>query len=348
MAAPEQNQQQYLGIQALRFVAAFFVLIAHTTFGVSERIDPDYFTWHNGAMGVYMFFIISGFVMMVSSQKLMGQVNGWKIFLKRRLIRIVPMYWLVTTIKLLVVLLIPAVALHSSFEIWHTLASYFFIPARNVEGLIRPIHAVGWTLTYEMFFYLVFATMLFLRRPPLPYMLVFFCILASINYMIQSDEGYPAIVLYSRPLILYFLMGMLLGQLCLKGFRPPVWLSVTMLIIGFVVLFMQPHIETELIWPDFYRWAPPSAFIVSAVAFLEPQLKKFMSKPLLLLGDSSYSLYLFHPIMVPAIAVLLAKSGFIDPNIAVVLILILMITVCLGIYLILEKPLTDYLKNHLR
>jgi peptidoglycan/LPS O-acetylase OafA/YrhL len=67
---------RYEGIQALRFIAALLVVVTHATFYVSERLVPGYPVWSSGAAGVDVFFVISGFVMVVSSQDLIGQPDG--------------------------------------------------------------------------------------------------------------------------------------------------------------------------------------------------------------------------------------------------------------------------------
>src|SRR5262249_8314784 len=105
--------KDYEGIQSLRFFAAFLVVLTHSTFYASERLTQGIGFWPDGATGVNIFFVISGFVMVVSTAKLKSVADSWKIFVKRRIIRIVPMYWLATTLKLLAMILVPSVVLHS-------------------------------------------------------------------------------------------------------------------------------------------------------------------------------------------------------------------------------------------
>src|SRR6185437_15681181 len=91
----------------------------------------------------------------------------WSRFLEDRVIRIVPMYWLMTTVKLAGLFVIPWVALHSDTQLWHTIASYLFIPARNAAGDHLPLLPVGWTLNFEMFFYCCVAASIALTKRPL-------------------------------------------------------------------------------------------------------------------------------------------------------------------------------------
>ncbi|MGB8899043.1 MAG: acyltransferase family protein, partial [Methylocella sp.] len=72
------NKENYTGIQALRFLAAILVVMVHATLYTKERLDPTFGIWSPGAAGVDIFFVISGFVMVVSSRKLMTQpAGGW-------------------------------------------------------------------------------------------------------------------------------------------------------------------------------------------------------------------------------------------------------------------------------
>jgi peptidoglycan/LPS O-acetylase OafA/YrhL len=77
------------------------------------------------------------------------------------------MYWLVTTAKVLIVLSVPAVMFHHHPTPQFVLASYALFPTLDAEGLVRPIHGVGWTLFHEMYFYYVFSFALLIRRSPL-------------------------------------------------------------------------------------------------------------------------------------------------------------------------------------
>jgi len=120
------NYYKYDGVQALRFLAAAMVLVTHSFFYASERLGGNVLSWVTGAKGVDIFFIISGFVMVISSRNLISQGDGWRTFLQHRLIRIVPLYWTATSAKLLIVILMSGLALHSKFDLWVVMKSYFF------------------------------------------------------------------------------------------------------------------------------------------------------------------------------------------------------------------------------
>jgi exopolysaccharide production protein ExoZ len=159
----KSSKSVFRGLQALRGIAAFLVVITHSGFYVSERLRPGFKYWTRGTSGVDLFFVLSGFVMIYSSVKLFSDPNGWRVFAERRIVRIVPVYWLATTVKLVALLAGSSYILHSQLSVLKEIASYLFLPTRNLDGEIRPLLGVGWTLNFEMFFYALFTFALRLR-----------------------------------------------------------------------------------------------------------------------------------------------------------------------------------------
>jgi peptidoglycan/LPS O-acetylase OafA/YrhL len=101
------------------------------------------------AAGVDIFFAISGFVIVISSERLLGADGAPLVFLRKRLIRIVPIYWLTTML---------ALSTLGSIHPATVAASFFFVPNVNeYSATVTPVLSVGWTLNLEMFFYALFA-----------------------------------------------------------------------------------------------------------------------------------------------------------------------------------------------
>ncbi|MFZ4759466.1 MAG: acyltransferase family protein, partial [Burkholderiaceae bacterium] len=301
----QSSTYRYEGIQALRFVAALLVVVTHSTFYVSERLVAGYPVWSSGAAGVDVFFVISGFVMVVSSHSLIGRPDGARVFMLRRLSRIVPLYWVATTLKVAAILAVPAAVLNGGLDLGHVVKSYLFLPSYNEQGGLHPVVAVGWTLNFEMFFYVVFATAMVLRVPPLPFVGLFFAALSVAALFRQPD--WPAVAFWLDTILLEFVAGMVIARLCMSGVRvaPPV--AIAMTAAGFAGLLWPWGVV-----PDMMRvlaWGVPAALIVSGVAMLEPVLQGRVPSQLMLLGDSSYALYLFHPMIAPIAPALLAKAA---------------------------------------
>jgi hypothetical protein len=131
--ALESSPANFLTIQALRAVAALLVVLLHAFETWGERVDSTApgVNWENGAAGVDIFFIISGFVMVISSQRLVDRPGAWRTFLQHRVIRIVPLYWLLTTVKILAVLALGGVVLRTGLDFNFVAGSYLFLPVTD-------------------------------------------------------------------------------------------------------------------------------------------------------------------------------------------------------------------------
>ena len=369
MTLNQETKNTYIGIQALRFVAAMLVVLAHSTAMVNERMHLDMFKWRAGWSGVDIFFVISGFVMAISSGTLITRANGWKIFITRRLIRIVPLYWVATTLKLATILALPTLALDSPLELWNTIASYLFIPTFDDTSLLAaPLLKVGWTLNYEMFFYAIFTLALFLGKSPLKFTAAIFAIAVAVNLF--STPKFPYAYGFLEPILMEFVMGMLVAKLCTrvnninvgvntglnigaKNFIDKLlqYISTTKvgaiigalaLVICFTIMF---NCAEQPMWWRWAYWGLPSMIIVTVVALAEPALRKVMPNILATLGDSSYSLYLFHTFTVPLLGTLMIQLKIMQPTLALAACIVLSPLVCLAIYAWFELPMTTQLKK---
>ena len=152
--------KELLAIQYLRGIAALMVVVVHIPVQLSRMgFNGDWPEFLN--IGVDIFFVISGFIMWTTTFD--GRV-GVAQFLSRRLVRIAPLYWALTSITVLVMLAAPTLVQSGKLDLQHVITSYLFVASQHpVTQLMEPILVPGWTLNYEMFFYVVFALCLPLR-----------------------------------------------------------------------------------------------------------------------------------------------------------------------------------------
>src|SRR5947209_13034622 len=150
-------------IQILRFVAALAVVAFHALglapkgFEVPESAVSTALSY--GGHGVDLFFVISGFIIFYSSR---SAILSPADFLRRRVERIVPLYFLVIFIFPLLALALPAVfATPGWYTPRHIAKSLAFI---SFTDGAPPVIAVGWSLEYEMYFYLAVALLMALTR----------------------------------------------------------------------------------------------------------------------------------------------------------------------------------------
>jgi exopolysaccharide production protein ExoZ len=333
--------RKYHGLQILRIAAAFMVLLTHSSFYASERLDRHFTVWERGATGVSIFFVLSGFVMVYSSSKLWGDPTGWKVFAERRIVRIVPMYWIATTVKVVAILLTTGYVLHAELSPVNTFASYFFLPAYNTEGHIGPILGVGWTLNFEMLFYFLFTLALFFRVNVYRFVGGILAVLALGGLFRQP--GWPAVSFYLDTIVLEFFYGMIIARICLASKHIPKYLAIPLLILGFLGL-LGP-------WPPLLQlhglhYGLAAALIVFSMASLEDSLTR-IPRFVIYLADASYVIYLFHPFIAPAVPAALLKLHLFYPWLSV------FCSVALGlgggclIYSFVDAPITKWLRNHL-
>ncbi len=235
---------------------------------------------------------------------------------------------------------VPATVLNGSLDWGYILKSFLFLPAYSEQGGLHPLLAVGWTLNFEMFFYVVFALALWLRVPPLPFVSLLFAGLSVAALFRQPD--WPALAFWMNTILLEFVAGMAIARMCMTGVRVSPAVAAAMTATGFAGLLWPWGVV-----PDMMRvltWGIPAALIVAGVAQLEPLLQGRVPTQLMRLGDSSYALYLFHPMIAPAAPALLAKVAFPNAPLSILLSTALAIAAALVVYRYGERCVTEMLK----
>jgi len=271
------------GIQYLRAFAALAVVVFHA----AERTGGHFAI---GAAGVDVFFVISGFIMWVISDR--RPVTPQR-FLLDRLKRIAPSYWLVTGIMVAGAIagLFPNLQLSAG----HLLGSLFFIPVRSPStGEIWPVLVQGWTLNFEMFFYVLFAGALFLPRQ---WRLIFLTVVFGLFFtagLIWDPES-AALATYTRPIILEFLGGVFIAELWLRRKVAGTSLGLACVgaaLCGFATIYLMGAEFDEFIC------GPLAMALVFGMVSLETGGSIGRVPVLTYLGDASYSIYLWHTLTI--------------------------------------------------
>jgi exopolysaccharide production protein ExoZ len=353
---------QIVAIQILRAIAAISVSIGHAQafIGIPMERQGQAFGWSfllPWGAGVDLFFVISGFIMVYSSEKLFAAPGGAKMFAWRRLSRIVPLYWCATA------LFIAKMAVqHKALPDRASIAtSLFFIPwDTQGTGVPRPVYELGWTLNYEMFFYAVFALCIGLRREVAVALIALslsaFTILGALFPPHNSQFFF-----WTQPIVLEFVFGMGIALLVRNGFTLPPSIRYALIALGAAAFFhdflgsaAQPRIW--LTPNDFLRvagWGIPAAMIVAGCVLktsnrLGDNVFLHSGK---LFGDASYALYLCHPIVMSAFAMAWYAIGLntrLPPYIGVGASVVLAIVASIFVYRCFEFPFTRFLQRQVR
>lgn len=334
-----------VSIQLLRAVAAIGVAAFHVQFdlqryfGLGDRL-PNLIV---GAAGVDLFFVISGFVMAWTSGHLFGIPGAAADFLRRRVIRVVPLYWAVTALYLAVIAAMPSSG--PSYSPADMVTSLLFIPALRPDGgIVQPIVGQGWSLNYEMFFYGLFAlALLFKRKIGLPLLFLTFGGLVAAHFSL--DLG-TVLTFWTAPLILEFLFGLLIGLAARAGYTVPRPFGFFAVALALVLLFFPPLHVTEV--NRALTWGIPAALIVGGLVLARIEPPRRFAPAITLLGDASYALYLLHALCDRAVLMAAAKTGL-DLSAIVwpllVVSVVFAVAVSVGVHLMFERPITKRLRS---
>ena len=325
-----QAGQILTNLQGLRAFAAINVVYFHTLvispqFGWAPQMASVFSGW--GANGVDIFFVISGFIMFHTQYNDKRSVRS---FLISRVIRIVPLYWLVTTVSVLTFAENAGEVVPLDEWVVRAVLSYGFISQFVLD--LPPIVRVGWTLEFEMLFYLVFGLALVFARWSIILSVVVACLIGLI-------------VLTGNFLLAEFLLGIGVGFLFNRlTIDPKIGLVILCLGFGLLCLSIGQPIG-DLGFDRFLIWGVPSALIVYGAA----TTWQTGSGLVRYLGDASYSIYLVQMLVVifmfsaPQVIALGWNADFMG----LVVCLVVVIYGCI-IHSYIEKPMIRALRNRIK
>ena len=300
-----------LSIQYLRAIAAFLVVLSHTAWKSMQIENMTLSWWHDaGTFGVDIFFIISGFIMTYTSVKLYQQPHAIKDFLKKRFIRIVPLYWFFTLIALSGFLLFPQLVNSSGGET-EVFKSFFLLPLRADENYLV---SVGWTLEFEFTFYIIFAFGLLFSQLRGNIFVFFILILSLLGSLLLPDSMMNYIsYAFINNLFFEFALGMLLYYIT-QNIKPIHFIYSLALITMGLAWFYVTFSGCPLTGVRAIDSGMPAFLFAFGLISLEDVLRKRESSLFLKLGDSSYSLYLVHPFVLVIVFSLYRKLENILPQ----------------------------------
>lgn len=334
-------------IQVLRGLAALFVIFQHVRF------------LNFGSFGVDIFFCISGFMIMFTTQK------STQYFFRKRLIRILPLYYMMTLGTYLVLLLFPAMFQQTRHDPSYLIKSLLFIPFDIGGGVIQPLLRIGWTINCEMFFYLLFfiSYHISMRYRGLICSGLLLVLVAAVQFFAPSIQTWqtplgsavsPVLTFYGDPYMLEFIFGILAYYLARflyhRHLVHEIPGCVSLLAAAAVpVIFCLLAFFTPMVNVIGFRrlplWGLP-AFALVILAFLAGLHVK-MPRFVVFTGNISYSLYLIH--YYPVLLLDRVVFDFSAVTVKSVFGLILSVAVSLILayisWLLVEKKFTGWLRK---
>jgi exopolysaccharide production protein ExoZ len=345
-------QMKLVPIQVLRAAAALAVAMLHAQYeagllaATSGRpFRPfDLLPWE---AGVDVFFVISGFVMVFASRRMFGR--GWggpepvmRVFLARRIARVVPLYWLATTLYLGLALASPGIV-NVAPSPGFVVASYAFWPAARPDGLVQPLYSLGWTLNFEMFFYLLFA--LALPWPRRTAVLVVTMAQAVLVAVVAARGAPLPLSFWGDPIVLEFVLGMALGLARTEGLLLGPSARLALGALG-LVLFALVEAGFGSALPRALVFGLPAGCLVAACGLGREHAlaeETRLTRIAAIVGDASYALYLTHPFVVRGLRRLIELANLdiaVGPWPFVALALVAALAASIGVHLLIERPVT--------
>jgi peptidoglycan/LPS O-acetylase OafA/YrhL len=287
-------------VQALRAFAASSVVVHHIMIVAVQKAGYQYSFPSSAAAGVDLFFLISGFIMVYTHFDDFGKAGASASFVWRRLIRIVPLYWIATTVAVALLIVIPSAFATLKLDWQNVLFSYLFLLSRTSNGGFNTILVTGWSLCYEMYFYALFALLLFLPRRM--FLIAGGAIFgAGLTIDAAGLEIPPWATVATNPLLLEFYLGTIIAFLFIRGFYLPPALALIGIFAGIAAIVIINYPGGSDWTVRVLCWGAPGAIILASAVSLEKTSLR-VPTPLVALGESSYSLYLMHIFVVAALA----------------------------------------------
>lgn len=329
-----------LQLQSLRFFAAAFVLVGHALMEMEQQglgRVPEFAARVPWGAGVDLFFVISGFIIChIQPRSTHGPAVALD-FLIRRIIRLTPMYWFFTILMIIATVALSQHVEHHRVNTEYVLKSLFFIPfVPEGSPVPRPILGQGWTLNYEMFFYVAFAlTLLVARGRALLVCLLFLGLVAfgALAGPIPVDRAF-----WFEPILIEFVIGVALAA---NRHRLPTLsrrTAIGLISFGLIWFLVVPVGDPLNGWHRLLERGLPSALIVFATLQVRNPPSAVTRGTLPLLGDASYALYLSHTFVTNIVVIAWDKIGLQSPMLFVLVGFAGSIAASVMVFMLIERP----------
>jgi exopolysaccharide production protein ExoZ len=332
VSRPDGGRSEVVSIQQLRGLAAMLVVFEHAN-AAADWLFAPFSHLKFGIAGVDIFFVISGFIMYVAARR--ERVGE---FLVKRVIRVVPLYWIATLA--MVAMRLPHFG-EPDLTLGGIIQSLLFIPYRTDPSSwhVYPVLVPGWSLNIEMFFYALFAIGLGFRRPAW-FSAIAIVVAVTIGLIVRPFDAIP--FTYTRPIMLEFAIGLALAWAYREG-RLSRWLAAA-LPIGAILILCSDVLPVD---DSLTRALGGIGVVVGAVA-AEAHGLRLRARLATIVGDASYSIYLFHGLVLMALRKIMPHvplHGWPQYLLFMAATYVGVVVIGYAIFHFLERPLTDRLRQ---
>lgn len=349
-------------IQALRGLAALTVVLFHGSQFISAYGTGlgDVLFGEMGSVGVSLFFIISGIIMVITTQKSDGSITYVKEFLIKRFSRVWPVY-VIASLALVFVVRYGIDYLNNLANVKALIYSLVFFPptgANSAPVFGFPVLPVGWTLSYEMYFYVIFGfSMLFGRARWIAFFTWLGLTLLLVPYLhgavtLATTTNYGFEYLYlnliTSPIIWLFAVGVVIGLIYKSSLKIQSINTLHLLIFTSISLVIWQYLARFKVGHGISEWGLTLIPMMLILMIASKKINLPMPAWTIFLGDISFSLYLWHPFVQEYLPGIMVKMGY--ENIAkgfsfLYLTTVISILVATASYKLLECRLSEQVKS---
>ncbi|MBI4973726.1 acyltransferase [Candidatus Roizmanbacteria bacterium] len=334
-----------------RGIAAMLVALFHLTLVYEEkfhyRVLFNFFK--GGFVGVDFLFVLSGFILFWSYQQDFKNIEKVKNYFIKRFIRVYPPYWAVIFIITLIYTIMGKNIMKSfGMDIFYIVKTIALFPQWPV--MIAPV----WSLSYEIFFYILFGCCLMwlTKKQTIILFILYIFLLMGINFSIRLPPFYIPLDHF----ILEFLFGAIAGHIAsqeeIKSYlliRLFFYLSIIVLIVVWSIYYM---FDFGSQWPAYLRpftFGIPFALLTLSSVWMEKKQPLPVPRLILLGGDISYPLFLIHATLISFIAIFLSDylkiSNQVMIGLSVIPVIIITLLASWLFHFAIEKPLRNIFSN---
>ena len=339
-------------LQVYRGIAAVLVVMIHVTKMSAERLNQV--TFFNlflvGWIGVDYFFVLSGFIMVYVHRSAIGKKDQLKSFLVKRAVRIYPIYWIITLTVWCLFLVIPGWANNEDLSLGNVIVSLLLIPQKN-----QPILEVGWTLIYEINFYLLFSIAIWLKPKHSVPLLSAWLLVTILHYrkIVKFPQDFFLLGTVFGEMNLELVLGCLAAYIVIKynnKIRKYRWILFGIANLGYVIMLGMLAASGKLWFGRIPTFGVLTALLIIAATSIDLKDSPKIPDILIFLGEASYSIFLTHVPVISAITKILQKANlgkYFDGFFAPALVAVFAVVFGCIFYSFIEKPLTVFLRKNI-
>ena len=327
------------------------VVMVHLSQMSAERLNQVTFfnLFKAGWSGVDYFFVLSGFIMVYVHRSAIGKKDQLKSFLVKRAVRIYPIYWIITLTVWCLFLVIPGFANNKNLSLGHVIASLLLIPQKE-----KFILDVGWTLTYEIYFYLLFSIAIWLKpKHSVPIISAWlFVTILHFRKIVKFPQDVFLLEIVFGNMNLELVLGCLAAYIVIKynnNIGKYRWILFGIANLGYVILGMLAA-WGNIGFGRITTFGVLAALLIIAATSIDLKDSPKIPDLLIFLGDASYSIFLTHVPVISAITKIVQKVNlekYFDGFFAPALVAVFAVVFGCIFYSLIEKPLTVFLRQNI-